>query len=73
MKKHLKRPMIPKSWPVERRGTVFVSKPNPGPHSLKLGLPIMIFIKDMLGMAKSAREVKNILNENEVLVDGIRR
>ncbi len=73
MKSHLKRPAIPKTWPIKRRGITFVSKPNPGPHSLNLGLSIGLVIRDVLGIAKNLKEVKKILYNNEILVDGIRR
>lgn len=73
MKRHLKRLAAPKSWLIKRRGLTFVTKPNPGPHSLKLALPLEIVIRDILGVAKNSREVKKILYDDEVLVDGIRR
>lgn len=73
MKRHLKRLAIPKSWAVKKRGIVFITKPNPGPHPLKLCLSLGVVIRDMLGIAKNLKEVKKILHDNEVLVDGIRR
>ncbi len=73
MKRHLKRLAIPKSWAAKKRGIVFITKPNAGPHPLKLGLPLGIVIRDMLGIAENLKEVKRILHNCEVLVDGIRR
>jgi small subunit ribosomal protein S4e len=73
MKKHLKRLAIPKSWSAKRRGFTFIIKPSPGPHPLKLALPISLVLRDMLGIGKNSNEVKRILNESEMLVDGIRR
>ncbi len=73
MKKHLKRLAIPKSWAIKRRGITFVVRPNPGPHSFKLALPLRVILRDVLAIAKNAKEVRNSLYYNEVLVDGIRR
>jgi len=73
MKRHLKRLAIPKSWLVKKRGLTFILKPNPGPHPIKLGLPLNSVLRDMLGIAKNSKEVKKILHDNEVLIDGIRR
>jgi small subunit ribosomal protein S4e len=73
MKKHIKRPAIPKSWPIKRRGIVFVARPRPGPHSFKLGLPLKLVLRDILGKGKTAKEVRKILHDKEILVDGVRR
>ena len=73
MKKHLKRLAIPKSWLIKKRGVTFVVKPNPGPHSINSGLPLNLVIRDMLGIAKNSKEVRKILHDTEVLVDGTRR
>lgn len=73
MKNHLKRLTIPKSWLVKKRGLTFIMRPHPGPHSIKLSLPLNSIIRDILGIAKNSREVKKILYGSEVLIDGIRR
>ncbi|MBW2974218.1 30S ribosomal protein S4e [Candidatus Woesearchaeota archaeon] len=73
MKSHIKRLAIPKSWPIKKNGITFITKPCPGPHPVKMGLPLKLVIRDMLGIAKSSKEVKNILHNNEILVDGVRR
>ncbi|MEA2036390.1 MAG: 30S ribosomal protein S4e [Nanoarchaeota archaeon] len=73
MKSHLKRPAIPKSWPVKRRNIVFITRPFPGPHAISMSIPLKLIIRDMLGSAKNSKEVKKILYDNEILVDGVRR
>ena len=70
---HLKRLCMPKTWEIKRKGIKFVVKSNPGPHSLKLSMPIALIFRDLLGYAANLREVKHILFNNNVLVDGIRR
>lgn len=71
-KNHLKRLNVPKSWPIKRRkGVKFITKPLPGPHSLKKSMSINIILKDMLNYAKTTKEVKKILHEGKILINNI--
>jgi len=70
---HLKRLCMPKTWEIKRKGIKFVVKSNPGPHSLKLSIPVTLIFRDLLGYATNLREVNYILLNNDVLVDGVRR
>lgn len=72
-KQHLKRLNAPKSWPISRKGTKWVTRQNPGTHNLESSIPINIMLKDMLKYAKTTRDVKRILNNKEILIDGIPR
>ncbi len=73
VKNHLKRLAVPRSWPIKRKETKFICRPNPGAHQLKFGIPLGIFIRDILKYAKTMHEVKNILKNRNVLVDGVRK
>jgi small subunit ribosomal protein S4e len=73
MKNHLKRIASPKTWTIDRKANIFVARPNPGAHSFKMGLPLVILIRDVLKFASTSSEVKKMLNNNEILVDGKRR
>src|SRR3989338_7200365 len=73
MSEHLKSYFAPKSWKVKKKYVKFISKPNPGPHSIEMSLPLNVIIRDILGYAKILREVKFILKNKNVTVDGIRR
>lgn len=72
-KGHLKRLYAPKSWQIKRKGIKFVSRPNPGPHSFRLSMPLNLIIRDLLKYAKSTKEVKRILQNKNIIIDGIRR
>lgn len=72
-KKHLKRISAPRSWKIKRKGIKFVIRPNPGPHPIEKSLPLGIILRDLLNYAKTMKEVKYILNNKRVAVDGIRR
>src|SRR3989338_1785357 len=73
MKNHLKRLAAPRMWFIKRKGTKYIVKPNPGGHPFKMGLPLALILRDILHLAHTGVEVKKILHNNEVLVDGIRR
>ena len=68
---HMKRLAAPRSWPIERKLTKYVTRPMPGAHSYNLGMPLNIIIKEILKLANNSREVKEII-KNGVFVDGKR-
>ncbi|HOK58321.1 30S ribosomal protein S4e [Methanothrix sp.] len=67
---HKKRVTIPRSWPIPRKTSKWIATPRPGPHSAEESLPLMVVVRDLLKLADNAREVKRILHEGGVLVDG---
>ncbi len=69
-KKHLKRLPAPRHWPIKRKVAKFTTKPTAGPHSKDRCLTLAILLREMLGHAENMREVKMILSEGQVLVDG---
>ncbi len=69
-KNHLVRLAAPKTWDIRRRGIQFITKPNPGPHRLTLGMPLNVILKEILRYANTKREVKKILNSSEIKIDG---
>jgi small subunit ribosomal protein S4e len=71
-KKHLKTLTVPVTWPIKRKGQIFVVRPRPN-KSAASGMPISLVFKDLLKYAKTAKEVKTILSDKEVHIDGKRR
>lgn len=72
-KRHLKRPAMPKTWPVPRKGSKFIIRMNPGPHRKEYAMPLLILLRDVLKVAENRREAKYILSNRKVLVDGKER
>lgn len=72
-KNHLKRINAPRTWPVNRKGTKWIMKPSSGPHELEQSMPLNVVIRNLLGYAGKTKEVKKILHNKEILVDGISR
>ncbi len=67
---HLKRLAIPRSWPLPRKTTIWVTRPRAGAHNLERSMPVAIVIRDVLGMARTTREVRRILHNGLCKVDG---
>jgi small subunit ribosomal protein S4e len=70
-RKHQKRIAKPKAIPLtDKKASIWVTRAMPGPHPRKNALPLSVLIKDVLGLAKTTKEAKIILNNRLVLVDG---
>ena len=67
---HLKRLAMPRSWPLPRKTTIWVTRPSPGGHSLERCMPVNLIVRDVLGRAQSAREVRFIVHNELIKVDG---
>jgi len=64
---HLKRQFAPKSWPIPRKGTTFVIKPNFG---LSKGIPLLIVLRDMLKIVQNRKEAKKAIHFKNIFVNG---
>ena len=64
---HLKRHAIPKSWPIQRKGTAFVVKPN---RSFSNSLPMLIVLRDLLKVAQNRKEAKKMIHMKNILLNG---
>ncbi len=70
MKSHLKRLAAPKAWQIQRKGIRFITKQTPGPHKIEMSMPLSVILKEVLNYAGTSKEVKKILNSNDVKIDG---
>jgi small subunit ribosomal protein S4e len=50
-----------------------VARARPGPHPKAISYPLGILIRDVLGVGQTMDEVKRILNDGKVSVDGVVR
>jgi small subunit ribosomal protein S4e len=53
--------------PIERKGTKYIARAS---SHLDNSVPILIAIRDMLKLAKTAKEVKQILKDKEIKING---
>jgi len=63
---HLKRQSVPKRWPVARKGTPFVVKPN---FNQERGIPLLIALRDMLKLCQNRKEAKRAIYEKKIFVN----
>ena len=63
---HLKRSRIPKTWPIKRKGTKYVVRPL---SNIKNSLPLLIVLRDILGLAKDRKEVKKLIHLKKIKVN----
>jgi len=69
-KKHLKRLNAPKHWMLDKLSGTWAPKPSAGPHKSRECIPLVIFIRNRLKYALTGNEVKLILQQRLVKVDG---
>ena len=69
-KRHIKRFVVSKHLPIETKADTFTVRPSPGHHAAHECIPMAILLRDMFQVARNMSEVKRILNERNVLVDG---
>ncbi len=72
-KRHLKRYPAPWFWPIKRKEYKWTVRPVPGPHPIERCIPLAIIVRDMLGLAKTAREARIIIKRGYIKVDGVVR
>jgi len=70
VKNHIKRLAAPRSWNIKRKSEVYATRPKSGPHDLEHSIPLNIMFKNVLKVAKTTKEVKFILNEKKVRING---
>ncbi len=72
VKGHMKTLTAPVSWPIKRKGQKFVVRPKPG-KAFSVSMPLALVFKNILKYCKTMKEVKAILQDKEVYVEGKRR
>ncbi len=72
-KNHLARLAAPKAWHVPKKGMQFLARPVPGPHSFNTSFTINYLLKELLAYAKTRKEIRKILYESQILIDGVVR
>ncbi len=72
-KQHISRLAAPATWPIKRKGLKWIAKPMPGPHNLQYSMAQVIYLRDILNLAESSKNIKYIINQGLVLVNGKKR
>ncbi|MBI4095439.1 MAG: 30S ribosomal protein S4e [DPANN group archaeon] len=66
---HISRIAAPRTWQINRKGVKWVAKSSPGTRSLELSMPLVVWIREILKVAETAREIKQIVNAGDVKVN----
>lgn len=70
MSDHMKRLAAPRTWPLKRKVSVWVTKQSAGAHSIEDSMSAVTVLRDMVGACDTAREAKRIIGNREMFVDG---
>lgn len=69
--KSMKRIATPKAVPIhDKKSKTWITKPEPGAHNKKHSVALEVMLKDIIKVCKSRSEVKAILTNRLVTVDG---
>lgn len=63
---HIKRNVAPKSWPIVRKGTTYVVRPN---FNLNNGISILMILRDMLKIVQNRKEAKKAIHAKSILLN----
>ena len=63
---------MPTSWPVKKKNITFIGKPNPGSHKRKYVISVLILLREKIGYAATSKEAKQIIYNEEILLNGKR-
>lgn len=69
-KKHMKRMFAPSHWMLDKLKGVFAPRPAAGPHKLRECMPLIVLLRNRLKYALTYREVKMIVMQRLIKVDG---
>ncbi|MEN9626100.1 MAG: hypothetical protein RL557_428 [archaeon] len=64
---HINRKNIGKFWPVPRTGTKYVAVST---HNQHTSIPLVVVMRDILKLIKNRKELKKLLSEKQVFING---
>ena len=63
---YMKRNNMPKTWHLPRKGMTYIINPL---FKMKMGIPLLILLRDMLKLASTRKEVKKLLNTGKIKIN----
>lgn len=70
MSKHMKRLAAPRVLSVPRKEKRWIAKSSPGPHPVERSIPLIVAMRDVLGICDTADEGRKIIGARKITVDG---
>lgn len=68
--KVMKRLNAPRTAKIKRKESKFLVRTSCGPHAKDKSVPLLTVLSDLLGLSKTRKEAKVIVNEGKLFVDG---
>jgi small subunit ribosomal protein S4e len=69
----MKRIAAPKTWNIGRKESTFITRPKPGPHMFKYSMALSVVMRELIKVARTAKEAKQIIKTKDVFVDKRKR
>ena len=70
LKKHLKRINAPRNWCLDKLGGIYAPKTSSGPHKAIESIPLAVLLRNQFKYALNYNEVKLILMQRLIKIDG---
>jgi len=64
---YFKRKKIGKFWSIPRKGTAYLATPS---HNKTNSIPLVVIMREILGLVKNKKELKKSLNEKQIKING---
>lgn len=68
--RHIKSFGAPAFWPILRKAYKWTVKTSPGPHPISKSVPLLIVVRDFMGLAETSSEARKIIAEGNIRIDG---
>lgn len=68
--RHIKSFGAPAFWPILRKAYKWTVKTSPGPHPISMSVPLLIVVRDFMGLAETSSEARKIIAEGHIKIDG---
>lgn len=69
-RRHLKRHSMPTAWPTFRKTATFVTRPKPGSMKQKYVVPVVVMLRDVLGLIHTTKEAKYAVFKKYIKLNG---
>jgi small subunit ribosomal protein S4e len=66
---HQKRLSSSKVLSIPKKKHKWVTRSNPGPHAKDMSLPLLVAVRDNLGLCDTGKEARRIIGNREIIVD----
>ncbi len=61
---------MPTSWPTHRKTHTFVTKPHPGSMQMKYVVPVVVLLRDVMGVVYTTKEAKYVVQNKFITING---